>query len=632
MIEDTHNELPEETKIPQEAVQESPESKTEESPEGHSEPEPHEEEQPIHEPHEEEQETHEPASELHLEGLDKAGILKELQQFAQVEDMRALDKALKEIKPNYDALYQEEKNIALQAFVKSGNEEADFQYKGDATDNSFFYLYNTLRDKKQKFFSQLEKDKDVNLHRKNEILDKIRHLVDGEETNASIGKIKELQAEWKRLGPVPGQFAKTLWANYNALLDRFYDNRSIYFELKELDRKKNLEAKLELCVKVETLNQLENIKDAIVQLNELHEEFKHIGPVPAEDQEPVWQRFKQASDSIYAKRKDFFEELKSELHKNMEQKLVLAEELKTFLDFNSDRISDWNKKTKDILEIQKKWDAIGGLPREKAKEINRMFWSSFKQFFANKNTFFKQLESEREGNMTIKKELLAKAEELKNSEDWEKASNELKQLQNKWREVGPVPERFRNEIYEKFKKACDHFFERKRTESTGSGQTKDFEANLRRKNDICSMLEAYLNSEVIELDQVYDLLNQYSDIGFVPKTAIKDIHDRFDSITQKLLSLEGLSDQQRFELEMKVEVNKLKNSPHGSQKINRKESSIRKRISTLESEINTWKTNVEFFADSKTGNKLRDDFKEKIELATKEIEELKKQLNVFSNL
>lgn len=582
--------------------------------------------------HEDETDDHDSQQELHLEGLDKAGLLKVLQEQANLENMRALDRVLREIKPLYDAFFQEERAAALQTFVGEGNEESDFQFKGNSTDQTFFYLYNTLREKKQKYFSQLEKDKDLNLNRKNEILDKIRSLVDGEETTASIGKIKELQAEWKRIGPVPGQHAKSLWANYNALLDRFYDNRSIYFELKELDRKKNLEAKLELCEKAEALNSQENIKEAIFQLNDLHEEFKHIGPVPAEDQEPLWQRFKIASDAIYAKRKDFYDGLKSELQKNLEHKLALGVELKAFASFDSDRISDWNKKTKDILEIQKKWDAIGGLPREKAKEINKLFWSSFKQFFSNKNSFFKKLESEREGNMQLKKDLLAKAEELKNSDEWDKATNEFKQLQNKWREVGPVPERFRNEIYEKFKKACDHFFERKRNESTGGGPNKDYEANLRRKNDICSMLEAYLNSDVIELDQVYDLLGQYADVGFVPKAAIKEIHDRFDAITAKLLSLEGLSDQQRTELEIKVEVNKLKNSPHGSQKINRKESSIRKHISTLEAEINTWKTNVEFFANSKNGNQLRDDFNEKIAQATKEIEELKRQLEVFTNL
>ena len=385
-----------------------------------------------------------------------------------------------------------------------------------------------------------------------------------------------------------------------------------------------------MCIRDRELVNLENIKEAIVQLNELHEEFKHIGPIPKEDQEPVWQRFKAASDEIYAKRKEFFDELKHDLNENADKKQALGDEAAEFVSFNSDKISDWNKKTKQLLELQKKWEAIGGLPRDRAKHINKHFWGNFKTFFANKNAFFKTLETQREENYNKKKELLEKAEALKNSEEWDQTANELKKLQNAWRDIGPVPEKYRNEVYQKFKAACDTFFERKRAQ--GSVQNKEFDQNLKKKEEICAMLEAYINADTIELGQVYDLLERYSEIGFVPRNAIKKIHDRYDDITNRLVSLEDLSDSQRSELETQVQLSKLKNSPHGGQKIQRKEGAIKRKLSSLESDIATWKTNLDFFADSKTADKLKADFNEKIEKATAEMEELKKQLQMLKQI
>ena len=571
-----------------------------------------------------------PVDNLNLEHADKKEIYEALNKFAASHDMRLVDRALKEIKPYFDKVYNAQKNLAMESFVADGNDSADFQYKGEDIDSAFFVLYNALRDKKQKHFSQLNRDKDKNLLHKEELLAKLRELVDGEETNVSIDAMKAIQSEWKSIGQVPGAQAKTLWANFNALLDRFYDNRSIYFELKELDRKKNLESKLELCQKAEELIEVENIKSAISQLNDLHEEFKHHGPVPKDDQEALWERFKTASDQIYAKRKEYFDHLKEEQSENVKIKMAIGDEAAEFAQFDSDRITEWNKTTKQVLELQKRWEKEGGLPREKAKEVNRHFWSNFKQFFANKNDFFKKLEVEREANLEQKKSLLVKAEEMKESTDWNKTTRDFKQLQEDWKKIGPVPDKHRNVVYNKFKAACDEFFNRKRAD--GDGQSKEFEENLVKKQEICTMLEAYLNSDVIELDEVYGLLDRYAAVGYVPKESIDEIHNRFDGVTDKLLTLEDLSDAQRSELEIKIEVNKLKNSPHGSQKLVRKENSIKKSISDLENEISTLKVNIEFFAKSKTADKLKADLNEKISKAEAEISEFRRQLKVFKNI
>lgn len=572
-----------------------------------------------------------PIASLSLDEAEKAEVYQALKQFANTDDMRLVDRALKAIKPHFDKIHADEKEKALQDYLKEpGTEKEGFQYKGDDIDANFFVLYNSLRDKKQKYFSQLSKDKESNLKRKNEILDQIRNLVDGEETNVSIDQIKALQSEWKAIGPVHGQYAKTLWANYNALLDRFYDNRSIYFELKELDRKKNLEAKFQLCEKAEALNDEKNINKAIAQLNDLHEEFKHIGPVPKEEQDALWDRFKLASDNIYLKRKDFYQELKEKQSENVSLKMEIGNEAEELSKFDSDKITEWNQKTKEILELQKKWESAGGVPKEKSKEVNKHFWSSFKLFFSNKNAFFKKLDADRQVNLEKKKELLKRAESLKQSTAWDETTNELKTLQQEWRDIGPVPEKFRNDIYKKFKAACDAFFDNKRSDSSGQGL--EFSENLKKKEEVCSMLEAYLNTDDIALEEVFGLIDKYSEIGFVPKESIDAIHQRFDGIIAQLLSFEELTEGQKNEIQIKIEVNKLKNSPHGAQKLNRKESAIRRKIGELENEIGTFQTNMDFFAASKNADKLKDELSAKVVKAEEEIIELKRQLKVFKQM
>jgi len=251
---------------------------TEESTENNSEDSSDDQEQSEEDDSEEE--------EVDFESFSKKQLAEYLVGLKNEENIRKVDKVLKDIRPFFDEIYNTEKEAALKEYMEGTEDadEADFEYKGDEWDQKFFDYYDLLKSKRNDYFSNLEKSKEDNLKKKQEILDKIRELVDGEETNVSIKAIKDLQEEWRNTGPVPSIHNKTLWANYNALLDRYYDARSIYFELKELDRKKNLESKWELVEKAEALDKYENIKDAIKELNELHEEFKHIGPVPREEQ------------------------------------------------------------------------------------------------------------------------------------------------------------------------------------------------------------------------------------------------------------------------------------------------------------------------------------------------------------
>jgi len=440
-----------------------------------------------------------------------------------------------------------------------------------------------------------------------------------------------MQQAWKQVGPVPPAHVKTLWANYNALIDRFYDHRNIYFELKELDRKKNLEAKLELCVRAEQLAVRENIKDAVKELNELHNEFKHIGPVPKEDQETVWQRFKAASDAVYARRDEFVAGMQAELKANFESKSKIADEVQSYLQFTTDRIKDWNQKTQEILELQKRWDSVGGTPRAKSKDLNKKFWSAFKQFFHNKNQFFKKLDEERDKNLKAKQQLLARAIELKTSEDWNKTSLELKQLQAQWKEIGPVPERQREKIYKEFKEACDFFFDQRRGLQEKADQEQ--EENLKRKESIIDELIAAAVAGNTSVEQLNQLQGQFNDVGFVPKNMIASVKQRFAEAVEKYVqSISGLSESDREQTLLQSQLYGLKNDPQAERKLFHKEQNLRKQIQKAENDLSTLRNNLEFFGRSKNAAKLKEEFKDKIETANQHLLQLKKQLKLLKSV
>lgn len=558
----------------------------------------------------------------------KAQLVALVKDLAKETNYKKIDRTLREIKPHYDEVREKERAAALETFIANGGEATDFDYKGDDLDNSFDANLKLIRDRRAQFFRQQEEEKNENLRKKQELTEKLRVLVDSHENSNQFEAFKELQKEWRSIGPVPATHAKTLWANYHALVDRFYDNQSIYFELKELDRKKNLESKVELCARAERLADIEIIKDAIRELNELHQEFKHLGPVPAEEKENVWQRFKTASDAVYARRDAYLHNLQHELQINLDLKTKLAEDAQIYATFQSDRIKEWNEKTKEILDLQKQWEAVGGLPRARAKDVNKKFWSAFKSFFSNKNAFFKKLDEEREQNLQIKNELVKQALELRESQDWEKTSNDLKNLQQKWKDVGPVPEKFRERVFKEFKDACDYFFAQKRGQMGKVEQEQIDNFNL--KTAICEDLEKHTSEGTASIELLKDLQDRYNTVGFVPKKDIATMKNRYHEAVEKFVAaIPNLTDDERSRLLLENQLSDLKKDPMGDRKIYQKEQAIRKKITKAENDIALWKNNLEFFGRSQNADRVREEFNDKIRTATEHLKELKQQLKLL---
>lgn len=490
-------------------------------------------------------------------------------------------------------------------------------------------------DKKEKTENESESH-EVNpakqLKKKKEIIRVLRELVNGVENKDTFNNVKDLQNAWKDIGNLNNSKDKSLWTTYNALLDRFYDNRSIYFELKDLDRKKNLELKNAICEKAEKLVDNSNIMRAVSSLNELHAEFKHIGPVDRDKQEDIWNRLKNASDEVYKKKKDFISNIKESLNENLEKKSKLLDEINKIKNFKSDKFKEWNNKTKEVLSLKDKWNSIGGVPKSSTRNISKEFWNSFKEFFNNKSKFFKKIDDSFKANLDLKKALVDKVNELKSSDDWENTSKEIQSLQQEWKKIGKVPMKEKDSIFKEFKDACDFFYERMRVEDKDT--IKMYEDNLEKKLSTCEAIEKLLDNKEFDQDEFFKLQVKFLEIGHVPKDKVETVKEKFkktiDVVVDKSSSLMNKDDFDKFKFI--IELNSLAKNPYSKNKIIKKKSDLIKKINAIQSEIKNLKNNIYYLKESVAAENLKKEYMEKINNSDKEIESLKLQLNLINKV
>ncbi len=547
-----------------------------------------------------------------------------LKEMVRTNDFLRSEASLRVLRHRFEDLQHEEKTDALKRFLENGGTIKDFDYRLDVLDIAFEANFKTLRTRRLEYFRNIESQKDENLRIKKELLDKLRELIDGKEDRHAFDKFKEIQKQWKEVGPVPHAHIRPTWASYHALVDRFFDNQHIYFELKELDRRKNLEAKTELCVKAEKLAQEKSVQAALRELHDLHEEYKHIGPVPREEKEALWERFKRATDAVYERRDGVLAAQHAEWAKNLSLKEELIGKVTVLAAFQSDRIKDWNQKTQEILAIQKTWEGVGGVARSKSKEINKQFWSGFKAFFSSKGKFFSRQEESRKENLEKKRELVKQAEAFKESKDWDKTSAALRKLQADWKEIGPVPDKFRESIYTEFKTACDHFFGQRRGRIDAA--VKEEAENFAMKEAVCAELEDLITNKSATLDVLREKQRAFQSIGFVPRGQAGDIKSRFTNLFQQAMSTVEASQAEKDKAMLEIQLESLKRDPEGMQKLQQREMGLRKRIKKEEDDLALLKNNLEFFGRSKNAEKMKAEFGAKIAAQEVEIAGLKSQL------
>lgn len=548
----------------------------------------------------------------------------------------------REIRPVLDHIKHADRETALKAFIADSGSEDGFEFKYDAETQKIDALSREIRGLKNTYYQSVEKEKEKNFNVKTSLLQRLRTLLEDEgtrETDASGMKtsweeFKKIQEEWKSAGNISSPHNGTLWATYNALIDRYFSNRNIYFELKELDRRRNAELKAELCEKVEDLaKSLESrpmTREILAEANHIFEDYKHLGPAPKEEQEKLWQRFKVALDHLYDAQRGQFAEQKKSMQENYDQKLKIYESIVPFTTYNSGSIKEWNAKTKEVMAFQDQWVALKGImPREEGKELSKKFWATLKTFFHNKGEFFRQLESKREQNLELKNQLCADAESiLGTGEDNATNTQKIIELQKKWKAIGQVPEKYKDTIYDRFKKACDSYFDQKRAKN--KEVEAEFEENLRRKVDLIERIEiAAANKDESSLDLLSAFKSEWSSIGFVPKKDMQATQKRYIAAVNTYVSAIGkLSTKEKEQAVLESEVELVRDG-ESSRGLFRKENDIKRRVSQLENDISLWQNNIEFFAKSKTSDRLKAEFERKISNAQAQLEELKHQLSII---
>lgn len=559
---------------------------------------------------------------------------------AGTADLKVTDAMLREIRPVFDHFKTTERQEALQRFMEEGGEEEGFAYKPDDLTQKFDQLYGQIRSERSRQYQQAEKAREDNFAKKTELLNKLRDLVENEEKSGAGEKswetFKQIQTDWKGAGNIASAHNNTLWQTYHALVDRYFNNRNIYFELKELDRKRNMQSKIELIERVEkTVASVQGGEEVsgkmLDEANEQFEEFKHIGPAPKEVNEELWRRFKAALDVLYGKKREQNETNKVQAEEIYKLKQEIASLAETFTSFHSNSINEWNDKTKALLAVQDQWNAVKGpMPRDKGREMSQKFWADIKTFFRNKGEFFRQLEAKRDENLRQKTALCEQAEALLESgDDSADATNTIIELQRRWKSIGHVPEKMRDKIFDRFKKACDAFFERKRNKNAGI--EREYESNLEQKKALCEEIETQAKSGETDLEKLNAFKARWAAIGFVPRKEMQNIQQRYIKAVNSYVAAMGklsAHEKEQLVLESEVELIKQDRGRGGSGDLRGRENDIRRKIRTLEDEIAQMENNLAFFANSKNADKIKLDFEKRIDRSRKDLEQLQHQLRV----
>ena len=558
-----------------------------------------------------------------------------LQASASSANFKKVDELTKEVRTVWEAIKQGERAEAIAAF-KTANEDSEegFSFKGDEISQKIDAISAFIRTERSAFFSNLEKLREKALEGKTRLINDLRTLVDSDDNsdpahvNASFKAFKKIQEEWKGLGSVQGPMNQTLWQSYHALVDRFYSNRSIFFELLELDRKKNLQAKEVIAAKLEVMaaaiSEGGNVQKLLKEAEELFEEYKHIGPANRDDNEALWTRVKKSLDILFEQKRALNDAQKQVFTENLKVKREIADLMKHYASFTAANISEWNQASKAVLALQEQWNNLkGGLPRDGGKEVSQNFWSDLKTFFKHKSEFFSKIDAERKANLAAKQALI---DQVNGIVETGTITPEVTQMvietQKKWKEIGHVPEKQKDSIYAKFKAACDAYFNLTR-EKGKNAKDVEFEANLEAKQAILKEMEAMLKDPSL-LATLGEKKAAWDAIGFVPRNNVKAIQESFRTTWNALIDLARTQPKEQlaawgFELKsLASEANT------GGEEKKSASPDARKKIQALENDIAVLTNNLEFFAKSKNSDKLRAEVEKKIAQAEKELEKLKK--------
>ena len=549
-----------------------------------------------------------PAAPVYTTKEEVVNRVKEIAQSEELAEKQELD-LLKQL---FYKFHNNDIQEARNAFIEGGGEPEKFEPQIDPLEPEFRASMQLIRDRRAAAQEELERQKAENLKRKLEILDRIQQLASTpEEANSAFDEFKALQNEWKEIKLVPAERATELWKNYQLYVEQFYDLLKLGHELRDYDFRKNLEAKTRLCEEAEALIEAPEVVAAYNQMLILNQEWKETGPVARELREEIWNRFKTATTAIYKRHQDFFEARKAKEEENLNQKTALCEQIEAISTDDLKTSSDWDEMTKKIIEMQATWKTIGFAPQKMNTAIFERFRKGCDAFFEKKAQFFQALKESLNENLAKKKELVEKAESLKDSTEWRSTGDILIRLQKQWKEIGNVPHKYSEELWKRFVGACDQFFEARQQATAGVRDEQN--ANKEEKQNIIERLKELAAKEGEEIIQeVKELQKKWNEVGHVPFRDKDRLYKEYREVCDKIYGALSASHAKRH-------LNNFRNNL--AQKIEKEGGSLsneRQRMmrayERMRDELNTYENNLGFLSsNSKKGNSLVDSMKKKVE-------------------
>ena len=562
--------------------------------------------------------------------VELINALRELITGSKEEDVKD---EIERIKINFYKKHRENIEEEKRKFLDEGGEESEF------VSGNLFYeedLKNLLKDYRQLKNDQvklMEEEKDQNLQVKYDIIEEIKSLVNRKESiNRTFQEFRELQQKWRDTGPVPQSKLKDLWETYHHHVENFYDYIKINKELRDLDLKKNMELKINLCAKAEELLLEPSIIKAFNILQKFHEQWREIGPVPRDKKDELWERFKAATSTINKKHQEYFEERKDEQKKNLEAKTVLCEKAEEIASLELETHKDWDDQSRELIELQKVWRTIGFTPRKENNKIYERFRIACDRFFDAKREFYAQNKEFQVNNLQMKTDLCIQAEAIKDSTDWKKTTDEFIRIQKRWKEIGPVPRKQSDAIWKRFRAACDYFFDQKSTHFSVVDHEQD--ENLDLKRALIDEVKNYqlTRDEDVDMAQMREFQRRWTDIGHVPFKNKDAIQNEFRDAVNAHFDHLKIDDQKRNLLKFKSKMSNFSVSGRGQNKMRFEREKYVTRLKQMENDLALLNNNIGFFANTKNAESLIDDVNKKIRSTQEKIEFLKEKIRIIDEM
>ena len=559
----------------------------------------------------------------------KAEIIERLKEIVG-NDENPTKEELDHLKTSFYKLHIAEREAQQKAYLEAGGDPDKYVLVPDEAEDVFKAEMGVIKERRAKLFLQQEAEKQENLEKKLNIIERIKNMASSpEEANKNYNEFKELQQQWKDIKNVPADKANELWRNYQLYVEQYYDQLNLNREAREYDFKKNLGIKNHLCEAAEKLAEEPDVISAFHQLQELHQQFREVGPVAKELRDEVWTRFKAASTVINKRHQQHFDELRAKEEDNLVKKTALCEKVEDIVKDEHKGANEWEKLTKEIIDIQAEWKKIGFAPQKMNVKIFERFRAACDDFFSKKAAFFKEMKQRYNENIAKKQSLIEKAEALMESTDWKVTTDKMIALQKEWKTIGAVPKKVGDELWSKFLEACNKFFEARN--AANAGTRNEERTNLDKKKAIISQLKELVEGNVDDLqEKVKGLVDEYAKIGHVPYKEKDKLYKQYHEVLDKLYDDLHVTAAKRrldnFKSNLKNVVKR------GEDALDNERGRLMRRYEGLKQEINTYENNLGFLnASSKKGNSLIDEMNRKVQRLKDDMELIKQKIKTIDS-